>query len=106
MKFSCHQVYVAMFYALEAAFHRNKDEELEQYVSDSNPFLWKDGGSADPAVYVGFAEAFDKAFGDSAYEKDSLKFVRNYLKQGGSPLLIEAFDSVVTPDNWIDGLVA
>jgi len=53
-----------MFYALDAIYDENPNDELGNYLSGLNPFLFDDEGSADPAEYEEFKEAYAEQFGD------------------------------------------
>ena len=48
--------FVYMFYALDAIYDENPNDELGNYLSGLNPFLFDDEGSADPAEYEEFKE--------------------------------------------------
>ena len=49
---------------LDACWEKNKDENLGYFLSEMNPYLWVDIGSADPAVYEEFKDFMkDKSLG-------------------------------------------
>lgn len=52
-----------IYFALDAQYdeQKTKDEELGQFLSEINPFLWKEESSADPAYFVEF-QKFMKEF--------------------------------------------
>ena len=103
MMVSAHDAFVTMYYALDAAYEKTKDERLRQYLSDADPFLFRDGGSADPAVYIEFEREYCAGAESAVDEESSLAFVRDYLGRVG-PLFIAAFDSIVNLENWKSGL--
>ena len=99
MAVSAREAFVAMYYVLDAAYEKTCSEELRQFLSDANPFLFKDEGSADPAVFIEFAQAFDAEEHSELTEAGSLAFVRRYLEHQ-DPALKAAFDSVADSSNW------
>ena len=50
------ELFTAIFYVLDAAWDKSRDEELGDFLSGANPFLFEDSGSADPAVFAEFCE--------------------------------------------------
>lgn len=65
-----HELFTLMYFALDAKYEETKDDALGAYVGSLNPFLWEDGGSADPAYFIEFSQYMnDKKIGeDYAYE--------------------------------------
>lgn len=111
MKAHSYQTFVSMFYALDVAFDEHETERLRSFLSDANPSTWKDGGSADPAVYAEFRKEFDKRFGEQgASPEEAMTFVRNYLDTQNHEYswaagnLVAAFDGIVTPKLWEQSL--
>lgn len=73
-------IYLAIYYTLFAAWNRNHDETLDFYLSNADPYLWKDGHSTDPAVWKDFVEAFKKRFPEGCCsEGDAHAFALTYL---------------------------
>lgn len=95
MEIGAYKAFVSMYYALDAAFDTNKSDELDQFLSDANPFLFTDEGSADVAVF----EEFKESYPDDADEVAALRYVRDYLARQNM-VLLDAFDSVASPDAW------
>lgn len=111
MVVSAYDAFVNMYYALDAAHDERSSDRLTDFVSDANPFLWKDKGSADPAVYIEFEQAWNERFGDrEVTAPEARRFVRDHLKAqdggeyafapAGDVTLVEAFDSVVDEESW------
>ncbi len=100
MRVTSYAAFVAMYQALEAANDEMKDESLRRYLSDANPFLFKDKGSADPAIYIEFEQMFNKRFADGTDPKGALSVVKDYLREQNGGVLAVAFDSVVNSANW------
>lgn len=91
------EAFCLMFYALDNQRHKSKNDELVQYLSDLNPFLWGTTASADPCEYKEFNEAFpDKSEKDNYY----YDFIKEYLLKVGIREVTEAF-SRVTESDWI-----
>ncbi|MGI6216887.1 MAG: hypothetical protein ACOYIK_04670 [Coriobacteriales bacterium] len=96
---TAHEAFVAVFYALDAAYDESKDEEIGKYLSDANPFLFNDRDSADPAIFEEYQGKFLNQFGDWAGVEESLEFSRAYLEEK-SETLLAAFNSVVDDAKW------
>lgn len=108
--------FVNMYYALDAVFDEHpSSERLREFASDANPFLWKGKGSADPAVYIEFEQAWKERFGDrEVTAPEARQFVRDHLKTqdegeyafapAGDVTLVEAFDSVADEETWEEAL--
>lgn len=80
-------LHISLFFELEYVYQNQKvkGEGLAEYLSEANPFLWDDVGSADPAIWVEFHQAFDVRFpSGEATDTDSLSFVRDYLAEQGA----------------------
>lgn len=105
-----------MYYALDAAIDDHpSSERLREFASDADPFIWKDKGSADPAVYIEFEQSWDKRFGKrEPTAPEARQFARAYLKAqdkgeyafapAGDVTLAEAFDSVADEEAWEEAL--
>ena len=52
------ELFSLIYFALDAQYdeQKTKDEELGQFLSEINPFLWKEESSADPAYFVEFQQ--------------------------------------------------
>ena len=67
------QIFIAIYWALDAAFEEFESDGLRLMLSDMNPFLWAEGESADRAVWVEYLNCFRKEFGgDTAVDVDTL----------------------------------
>lgn len=115
MTVTAYDAFVNMYYALDAAFDEHNSDRLREFVSEADPFLWKDKGSADPAVYIEFEQAWKKRFGDGQVTPpEARQFVSDYLKTqdegeyafapAGDVTLAEAFDSVADEETWEEAL--
>ena len=96
-----YKAFVYMFYALDAMYDENPNEELGNYLSGLNPFLFEDEGSADPAEYEEFKSAYIKHFGDSEPSPlEVYEFCKSYISDNAPKEAIVAFEQVEKPD-WI-----
>lgn len=78
-------VYENMFQALNAAWSETHNRALGDYLSDANPWLWSDKGSADPAVWTEFKSAFEMRFPHGcASPEEAHEFVEDYLAKMSS----------------------
>lgn len=75
-------VYLCVLFTLEYASEQMAcpGDALGEFLSDANPFLWADRGSADPAIRIEFERAFTSRFpAGGCSDEASLAFVREYL---------------------------
>lgn len=93
-------VYINMYFTLDLAFESDRNDVLRQFLSESNPFLFKDGASADPAVWAEFSSAFRKYFdSDMADDEQSYNFVEEFLASNDM-LLKQIFQKTVSVIAW------
>lgn len=95
MRVDAYRAFVMMFYALDATYDGGSPDGLRNYLSDANPFLFKDEGSADASVF----ESFKSGFPDDADEIGAFRYVRDYLSRLDE-VLLKSFDSVVDAEAW------
>ena len=61
------QGYVSIFKVLDNYFsHTDKDAELRPLLSDMNPYAFKEGYSADPAVWEDWQQCVEKVCGKNS----------------------------------------
>jgi len=60
MMLTLRQAYIAAYDFLSPFYDKTKDDKLLDLLSCMNPFLWKDGGSADPATYEDWLDSAKK----------------------------------------------
>lgn len=53
-KMTKYELFVMIYYALDAYYEENISEEINNFLSDMCPFTFADEGSADPAIYAEF----------------------------------------------------
>jgi hypothetical protein len=93
------------YYILDAAADEFDDDNVRTLASSANPFLFKDIGSADPAIYIEFKQAWDKEFGENAEIdfSDCKDFIKNYLLSFSS-IPRDTFNIVVDEDTWVEDM--
>jgi hypothetical protein len=92
-----------MYSSLDSLWDKTHDDELGQYLSNMNPFLWKDEGSADPIIYSNFKSEFSKKFNSKCSFEDGYNFVKQYLEKGNDTYTDKAKKSFsnVSLKDWI-----
>ncbi len=69
-------IYIAMFRALDCLYDETKNEELGEYLSAANPYLFKDRMPADKGIWEDFAKIIDSEItSENAYNA-----VKEYLQ--------------------------
>lgn len=59
---------------------KNKSEEYIYYISNVNPNIWGDEGTADPAYYADYLEICSAFFPEAeCIVQDGLDYARKYL---------------------------
>ena len=97
------KAFVAVYYALDAAYDNNHDKILREYLSNANPFQFKDGRSADPATYSEFRSFYEGRIGSQSNQENSLSCVHEYLRYQ-NPNFLEIFDTIVNKETWVEAL--
>ena len=93
-----HDLFNMIFLQLYDVFKEIKDdEELRLYISDINPFVWKDGSSADPAMYIEFCDYIQSINEDDYGYNDAI----NYLSTINDGKFIKYFKEI-SKEEWID----
>lgn len=112
------ELFCVIFYALDAVWEKTggkefresdfkddsiQNEDLRMFLSDANPFLWADIGSADPAAFVEFCEivpqeeiALEDSYDTASMYINALPY---YYAQG----VRDAFRTI-TREEWFDGV--
>lgn len=106
-----YSTFVNMFLALDALWDECHDDTLAGYLSEANPYFFKDKGSADPAIWAEFSAAFSLRFSEgNASLEDAHQMVVGYLEgisdeysrvYPGNKRLAEAFQEIAPVDRWI-----
>lgn len=85
------ELFSMIFYTLNHYWKDNKSEELGKFLSDMNPFLFDDIGSAVPDVYLDFCNTINT---DITIE-NSFTIAKEYISYIALPYIDEAFA-------WVD----
>lgn len=88
------ELYCMIFYALDAQWEESENQELGEFLSRANPFLFADESSADPAVYADFCGRIPESI---SIEK-SYKIARKYVQALGSAAIADAFPGGDEPE--------
>ena len=96
-----YDTFILMFDALDTIYDENPNVELGNYLSGLNPFLFEGEGSADPAEYDEFKNAYMKSFNNTLPSaKETYYFCKDYLKKNSPKQVIKAFEQI-NIDDWI-----
>ena len=93
------ELFCMIFYVLDAAYDQDRNEDLRIYLSNANPFLFEDIGSADSATYGDFCSVVPSTIS----KEESYSIASQYVKTLQIPTLVKAFSSV-SETEWIEGL--
>jgi hypothetical protein len=93
------ELFSMIFYVLDAAWEESQDPELSKFLSDANPFLFDDIGSADPSVYADFCS---KITGPVSIE-ESYRIAKKYVTSLGKARLEAAF-TAINETAWLEGV--
>lgn len=88
------EAFTMMFFALDKQYSKNPKDELGDFLSAANPFLFEGVGSADPSLY----DHFDRHFQNIKVENEYL-FVKDYVQSLKIPAVVEAFQCI-TEESW------
>ena len=95
------ELFSLLYFALDAQYdeQKTKDEELGQFLSEINPFLWKEESSADPAYFVEFQQFMkDKQIGDDYGYALALEYLMTEKFYEGIP----QYFSKISKEEWIE----
>lgn len=99
---NCYEAFKMLYYSLDYIWDETKDENLGEFCSNMNPFLWKGENSADPAVYSHFKKLFNEKFNDECSYEEAYNFSKEYLKKEVDIYAkygLEAFEKI-SLENW------
>lgn len=92
------ELFSMIFFALDADWDDTHDEELGQFLSSINPFLFKDITSAVPSYY----SEFEQIIGDREITLDnSFDLAKEYIDAINIPSVVESFNALKR-DQWND----
>ena len=94
-----YELFVMIFYALDAYYEEDTLEDINNFLSDMCPLTFADEGSADPVVY----DDYCKFVGNKEIVlENSFSLAKEYVYQIKDLDLKEAFDDL-TEEFWIQG---
>ncbi len=100
---NCFDLFKLLFYALDDQYDKKPNEELGNFLSSMNPFLFEGEGSAAIDVYENFKKMFYQKFERIASEKEGYDFAKSYIKSLNIKCVEDAFDNV-SFDAWNDAI--
>jgi len=75
------QAFIAAYYYLEVYYNETISEDILDIISSMNPFLWADGGSADPAAEHDWIEVAKNIMtGDQMDSQQAFQVMYEYVK--------------------------
>ena len=89
-------LHIAMFRALDCLYDEQEQptEELLQFVSDANTYIWQDKSTADPAIQADFNRSMDRQnIGAEIDEESAYHAVKNFLNEQ-NPEFAELFTEI------------
>lgn len=93
------ELFTMIYFVLDAYYENDiEDPFINTVLSDMNPFLWADIGSADPAMY---SEYLDFLQGRTISLDNSFSIAKEYVKTIEYADVTAAFDEM-TEERWID----
>ena len=98
-------VYISMYRALDCLYDETQREDLGNYLSEANPYLFIDRNSADPAIFAGFSDYFDSFHNKNDISaEEGYVLVKNYLRSEHMAYYgkFEPLFEDVSLDEWAD----
>ena len=93
-------IFIAMFRALDCLYDETHIDTLREYLSNANPYVFKDRNSADPSIIQDFIGEIAKKYDNSDIDVTmAYTFVKEYLSEKTE--FAELF-SDISIDEWID----
>ena len=92
------ELFTMIYYTLDAYYENDiEDPFITTVISDMNPFIWEDEGSADPAMYSEYIEFLN---GREITLENSLSIAKEYIKTIEFADVTAAFTEM-TEKKWI-----
>lgn len=79
-----YEVLLCIYYYLDREYFadKNKSDEYIYYISNINPNIWSDDGTADPAYYADYMKICSSFFtAEECSIQDGLSYARKYLDE-------------------------
>ena len=92
------ELFSMIFIALDADWDDTHNEELGQFLSNINPFLFKENTSAVPSYYI----EFEEIIGNKKISLDnSFDLAKKYIDSVNVSSAVESFNAL-TKEQWVD----
>lgn len=92
-------IFIMMYFCLDAYWEENQTDELGNICSDHNPYIWEGDTSGDPACYDEFCEMCE----DKEYSiEEGFEIAKKYVATLDSQEANKAMNDV-SLDDWKDG---
>ena len=92
------ELFTMIYYVLDAYWDDHKSEELGQFLSGMNPFLFKGEGSAIPYIYTEFCDFLN---GREIKIENSFELATEYIDELAEPYIREAF-KWISKEKWLE----
>lgn len=92
------ELFTMIYFWLDNYYYDETNSSISNQISEMNPFLWDDIGSADPAVYHDFCTFIA---GREITIGNSLDIAREYIKTIDHVDMSEAFD-IIDNEKWMN----
>lgn len=89
------ELFCMIFYALDASWIDSRSEAVGNYLSDANPFLFADNGSAVPEIYDHFCNIIQ----EDITTENSYDLAVKYIDTLDDKDISEAFHQI-NQDDW------
>ena len=96
-------LHIAMYRAMDCIYDEQEQpsEELLQFVSDANPYIWEDRTTSDPAIQSDFDKSMDRQNIGTEVDKTIAYYaVKNFLVEQ-NPEFAKLFEDI-SIDEWKD----
>ena len=93
------ELFTMIYFWLDKYYENTTDDRILNQLSEMNPFLWKDIGSADPAVYSEFCTFLGER---NISVENSLSIAKEYVATIDYVDVTAAFENI-DPEEWIHG---
>ncbi len=91
------ELFCLIYFALDSEWDKTQNEELGNYLSDANPFLFTDIGSAVSDCYTSFCDFIGKK---QVTTENSFNIAKSYVESLNSKSVSSAFECI-SEDDWI-----
>ena len=93
------ELFTMIYFWLDKYYENTTDDMILNQLSEMNPFLWKDIGSADPAVYSEFCTFLGER---NISVENSLSIAKEYVVTIDYVDVTAAFENI-DPEEWTHG---